>query len=1114
MKKATLSLRASVLWLLLVGTAYAQGVGSSGDLRGIVQDSTGAVLPNVTVTVADTQTGLRRTVVTDATGQYRVTGLPPATYDVSAGLSGFSTDIRKGVTVLIGQTVASDFQLKVSSLAVQIEVTDQPPVVETERGGQANTVTQRYVTDLPIDRRDYLSFTLLMPGVSNSNVIADNADFRVKQTPQSGLSFYGSNGRGNTVTVDGGEANDDAGGVRLNVSQDAVKEFQINRSNYEAELGGASGAAVNIVSKSGTNSVHGGVYGFFRNSAMDARNPFAFTSALVPGQPFSLTAEGQPIKNSLSRQQFGGTIGFPIKKDKTFLFVAFEGLRSNAQDSVPLLTTSSIFAPTAAQTPILAGLAAKGATPVPCLGTAPSIMILPAAVCAFGLQSILTVDPTAVGNPFVSPAQLASRAFVVNQFETNGGLFPFPIQQYEGSARLDHRFSQNDSAFLRYSFAHLQESDPDLQALIGYSRGNSVLDWDSTLQGSWFHQFSANAINEARVQWNWYQFNVTTNDPGGPGLDVEGYGFFGRGIFLPNFSTVRRYEFADNFTLVRGHHNMRMGFYELIRGNNSNSATFFAGRFEFLQLPGGLISPCLEVPVACGLSSSTASAPISTLQSWSLGLPSFYEQGFGNPSYIETRPFTAGYWQDSWRIRPNLTLNYGLRYELDSQYGPLNTYKKDFAPRLSFAWSPGSDQKTVIRGGYGIFYSPIYAQIPNVVKTLGNVNGTRQIANTLVTILGVPGSTNPFQNSAAIYQILLGEGKILCGTPPAGQNACISAADIAAPPINLQVSNTGPLPPGTVLFSGQPNYRPPQAQQTSFEVERQIGNSWSISASYIYVHTTHLPWAVDTNLLPGAPIVTGTGANGLPTNGLPFQDWGAPQCVANPGLCFADPTHNILQNNQYSSVANAVYNGGILEVKKRLSNHFSLFANYTYSKAIDDSTDFNSDYAAFNEVNLAAERSVSDFDQRNKVVFAAVLDSPWEHSRILSGFELAPVVSYNSGHPFNLLAGADINGDNHFTNDRPPGAPRNSGLGPDYVDFDMRLSWSYKFGEKYDLLFTAEGFNIANHTNYASVNNIVGADFAPPFNVHGTASLSPSQPLGFTAAFPNREIQLGVRLAF
>ena len=797
------SLASVVVCLVLASSlAYSQGIGSSGDIQGTVIDPSGALLPKATITVLNTETGLRRTAMTDSSGQFRVPNLAPATYDVAVQASGFAEAVRKGVVVSIGQTVVSDFQLKVSKVATEIEVASEAAVVETERSSQANNVTERFIADLPIDRRDYLTFTLLMPGVSNSNVIADNADFRVKQTPESGLSFYGSNGRGNTVTVDGGEANDDAGGVRLNVSQDAVREFQINRSNYQAELGGASGAAVNIVTKNGTNSLHGGVYGFFRDGAMDARSPFAFSPALQPGQPFSLAAQGQPIKNSLSRQQFGGTIGFPIKKDRTFLFLAFEGLRSDAQDSVPLLTKSSIFAPTAVQAPILAGLAAEGAAPVPCLGMPPTIMILPAAVCAFGLQSILTVDPTAAGNPFVTPAQLASRAFIVNQFEKDGGLFPFPTRQYEGSARLDHRFSDHDSAFLRYSFAHLDESDPDLQALIGFSRGTSVLDWDSTLQGSWFHQFSAQAINEARAQWNWYQFNVTTNDLGGPGLDVEGYGFFGRGIFLPNFSTVRRYEFADNFTLIRGHHTMRMGFYELIRGNNTTSYTFFPGRFEFLELPGGLVSPCLEIPAACGLSTSVASAPLSTLQSWSLGLPAFYEQGFGNPSYIETRPFTAGYWQDSWQVRPNLTLNYGLRYEVDSQYGPLNTYKKDLAPRISFAWDPGNDQKTVIRGGYGIFYSPIYAQIPNVVKTLGNVNGTRQIANTLVSILGVPGSPNPFQNSAAIYQILFAQGKILCGTPPAGQNACISAADIAAPPINLQINNTGPLPPGTVLFWG------------------------------------------------------------------------------------------------------------------------------------------------------------------------------------------------------------------------------------------------------------------------------------------------------------------------
>jgi hypothetical protein len=1002
--------------------------------------------------------------------------------------------------------------MTISAEAVQVEVTGEPPVVETERGSQANNISQRYITDLPIDRRDYLTFTLLTPGVSNSNTIADNADFRVKQTPQSGLSFYGSNGRGNSVTVDGGEANDDAGGVRLTLSQDAVQEFQINRSNYSTDLGGASGASINIVAKSGNNNLHGGLYGFFRNDAMDARDPFAFSPALTPGEAFSLTAKGAPIKNSLSRQQFGGTLGFPISKNKTFVFVAYEGLRSDAQDSVPLLTSSSIFAPTASQLPILGALATETGPPlVPCINPPGQPTVnLPPNICAFALQGLLTIDPTTT-NPFVAltPGQLPRYQSIVKAFETNGGLFPFPIRQHQGSGRLDHRFNDANQASLRYSFAHLMETSPDVQALIGFSRGNSILSWDSTLQGAWFHQFSPTAQNEARLQWNWYQFNVDTNDRGGPGLDVEGFGFFGRGIFLPSHTTARRYEFADNLTLIRGHHTMKMGFYELIRGNNTNSQTFFPGRFEFLDLPGFVLSDCLQIPAACGLPSSVAPAPLSTLQSWGLGAPAFYEQGFGNPVYVQIRPFTAGYWQDAWQARPGLTLNYGLRYEVDSQYGPLNTYKKDFAPRVSFAWDPFNNHKTVVRGGYGIFYSPIYAQIPGVVKTLGNVNGTRLIANTLTTILS-PGAIS----SAVIFQTLFAEGKIGCGTPPPGQFACITPADLTQ--FGLVVSNTGPLPPNTVLFSGQPNYRPPQSQQASFGIERQIGNGFSISANYIYVHTTHLPWAVDKNLLPAAPIVSGVpGANGLPTNGLPFQDWGAPPCVDASGkrttVCFANPL--LLQDNQYSSVANAIYHGGILEVKKRFSDHFTLIGNYTYSKAIDDSTDFNSDYSAFNEVNLAAERSLSDFDQRHKVVLAAILDSPWQ-SRALSGFQLSPIVSYNSGHPFNLLAGADINGDGHFTNDRPPGSARNTGLGPNYVDFDMRLSRAFKFGEKASLQFVAEGFNLANHTNYASVNNIVGSAFAPPFNVHGTAHLSPSQPLGFTAAFPKREIQLGARFSF
>src|SRR6202166_378569 len=1101
--------------------AYGQGTGTSGEIRGTVTDPTGATVPKATVEVEDAEKGIRRTAVTGSDGEYQVTGLQPSGYSVTVEVSGFQTETHRNVVVNVGQTLILDFHLRVATGTAQIEVTGELPVVETARGSQSDTLVQQYIADLPISRRDYLTFTLLVPGVSNSNTIADNADFRVKQTPQSGLSFYGSNGRGNSVTVDGGEANDDAGGVRLNLSQDAVQEFQINRSNSGAELGGASGATINIVSKSGTNDLHGSLFGFFRNDAMDARDPFAFTQALAPGQAFSLTAHGTPVKDSLNRQQFGGNVGFPIRKDKTFLYLAYEGLRSDAQDSVPLLTNSNIFAPTLTQQNIIGNLAAQPATNlVPCLTTNPSNplsnpLILPAPTCAFALNSLLTVNPAAGPNPFIPPIKSILDPYVVNQFETNGGLFPFPIRSNDFSARLDHRFSDRDQGFLRYSFDHLTEKDPDVQALTAFSRGTSELAWDSTLQGSWFHTFNPTAQNEALLQWNMYQFNVDSNDPGGPGLDVQGFGFFGRNIFLPSHTRAGRYEAADHFSLVRGHHTLKFGGGVVVRGNDTTSQTFFAGRFEFLELPGILLSPCLQVPIACGLSGNTAAGPvpstvaISPLQSFSLGAPGFYEQGFGNPKYVQVRPFTAFFAQDSWQVRPGLTLNYGLRYELDSQYGPLHTPKKNFGPRVSLAWDPFDDHKTVVRAGYGIFYSQIYAQIPGVVSVLGNINNTRTIANTLVKLTGVPGEPT-IANSAAIFQTLFGEGKINCGTPPPGQFACISQADLAQ--FGLSVPNSAPLPPGTVLFAGQTGYESPTSQQASLGIEREIGGGVTVSVNYIWVHTTHLTAAIDTNLLSGAPV--DTGSTGLPSNGLSVQDWGAPACVANPALCFADATETILQNNVYSSAGSAIYNGGIVEVKKRFANHFTILANYTLSKAIDNVTDFNSDYSPFNATCLKCDRSLSDFDQRHKVVIAAVLASPFDKSRIFGGFELAPIFTYNSGHPFNLLAAADINSDGHFTNDRPPGAGRNTGIGPDFTDFDLRLSRAFKLGEKTALNFTAEAFNLANHTNYSSVNNVVGADFGPPFNAHGSANLYPNQPLAFTAAFPARQIQLGVRLSF
>jgi hypothetical protein len=1144
--------------------AHAQGVGSSGEITGAVTDSSGAALPRVTVNVIDTQTGLKRTVVADGSGQYRVAGLSPATYDVSAELSGFATEIRRSVTVAIGQTVISDFRLKPSKVATVVEVTDQPPVVETERGSQADRISQQYITDLPIDRRDYLTFTLLMPGVSDSTRLAGDQDFRVKQTPQSGLSFYGSNGRGNSITVDGGETSGDSGGQRLTVSQDAVQEFQINRSNYAAELGSATGASINIVTKSGTNKAHGTLYGFFRNDAMDAQNPFSFSQALQAGQTFNPAnpdSLGSPIKDTLSRQQFGGTLGLPIKKDKTFLFVAFEGLRQNAQTAVPLLTNTNIFRPTSAQDAIIAQLETNPSTTSgPCL---PGFSA-PPAECGLALQSILTLNPNPGGvNPFVSPGQSALNSFLLNQFETQGGVFPYNTREYLGSARVDHRFNANNELSVTYRYGHDSEQSADVQSLTAFSAGSSIHTYDNNLQGAWYRQFSPTIQNEARVQWDYDSFRVIPNEPGQVGLQIPSFiNNLGTNIFIPNLTILRRYEFADNFTVIRGHHTLKFGGYELLRGNHTESHTFFPGRFVFGSLPGFLISPQL------------ATTTINPLQSASFGLPQVYQQGFGNPVYpYYTRPLTAFYGQDSWKVTPEFTLNYGLRYDLDSQFAPLTTYKKDFAPRVSFAWDPFKNHKTVIRGGYGIFYGPVDAQIPEVDLSLGVVNGNKsavenrsgagQVAN-LTGICGfsqfgvpiIPGSgSSPCNREISIYvdplggvpalglagantvfTTLFGQGLIQCTTPAPGNAACITPAAVA--PLGINVTNSGPVGPLQVVFVNQPGYRPPIAQQASFAIEREIAPGFSIALSGIYSHTQRLPVAIDTNLLP-APFTTLTLANG---HTVSYRNWNTTGAGADPlggtepgGLpcdnpvisatqCFVNPL--VVQNNQYSSEAYAVYEGGIVEVKKRFSDHFTLFGNYTFSKAFDTSTDFNSDYGPQDPTNLNLERALSEFDERHKVVIAGVFDSPWKQS-ILSGFQLAPIFSYHSGHPFNLLAGGEVNGNNHTTNERPIGASRDTGLGPNYVNFDMRLSWRHKLGERADLQFTAEGFNIANRTNFASVNNEVSPLFGltpgfTTFNVSGVRpgtivngqAATPSTPLTFTSALPKRQIQLGVRLSF
>ncbi len=1114
--------------LILVGRAYGQGAGASGDIKGTVTDPNHAAVPNARIVVVATQTGLQRIVFTDSSGEYRVPGLTPTTYDLTAEFQGFETASKKSVTVTVGETVLVDFQLSVSTVTAQLQVPWEAPLVDTERASQANTVEEKYIRNLPIDRRDYLTYALLAPGISDSRRLTDNTDFRVKQTPQSGLSVYGSNGRGNSVTVDGGEANDNTGGVLLTLGQDAVQEFQINRSNYSAELGGASGASINIVSKSGTNEPHGSAFLFFRHDALDARDPFAFTSALdlaalTDTTKFSLSAKGAPVKPRLRREQFGGSFGFPIRKDRTFLFVSYEGLRRNEQNTVPLLTDSSIFAPTSGltgqssnQLAILNALEAQGSNLVPCSSGQPAIT---ASACAARLANILTINPTGS----------ALKAFWVKQLITNTGVFPFKATADLASARLSHQFNPHNQFFVRYNFGRDLERNPNLQALVGASQGTEVdFPRSHTLMGAWFHEFSARTLNEVRAQYIDYKFNVIPTDPGGPQLEINGFGSFGRNVLLPSLAHGTHYEFADNFTFFRGRHKTKAGAYLLFRGTDSDSHVFFPGRFFFGDLPGALVSPCLASPSSCGLPTGVAPASINALQAAALGLPSFYQQGFGSGRIKSTNPLIAGFGEDSWSVRSNLTLNYGLRYELDKRYAPLHTDTNNFAPRLSLSWDPFSNHKTVVRAGYGIFYAPIYFQIDAALHYLGvidRVNGNRQvddlstcasgtdcfrqIAQVFVQLNGVPGSP-PSLTSALIFQTLFAQGKINCGIPAAGTEACITEADLAQ--FGINVTHNGSIPPLTVLFSGAPNYQNTYSQQAEIGVERDLGHKLSISLSYIHARTLHIPRARDKNLKPAPFQATG------PAN-IPIRRWNGPGCAgALIFNCFVNPL--LLQDNIYESAGAAVYDGGIIEVNKRFGQHSSLLVNYTFSKAIDNVTDFNSDFQANDQTDFAGERGLSPFDQRHKLVVAGVF-TPFNRTnartfaaRLFSDFTFSPIVRGNSGRPFNLLTGTDLNGDRHSTSDRPPGAGRDTGLGPGFWTFDMRLMQRFRLSEKVGLHVTAEGFNLFNHKNFAAVNNVVGPNFAPPFDVRGDKERAPNQPLGFTAAQPMRQIQLGVRLVF
>ena len=1025
--------------------ALAQVIGS-GEFTGSISDPSGGRIVNARITATESSQGITRTVQSDESGEFRFSLLPPGDYRVRVESAGFATQTLEGIRIRVGGIVTLPIDMSVGQTVTEVSVLASTPVVDVQRTQQADTITSREIRDLPINRRNYLDLALLTPGVVETTTLVDATDYRVVQAPQSGLSFGGSNGRGSAYAIDGVEQYVNSGGVRPSVSQEAVAEFQVNRNSFSAEFGGAFAGAVNIITRSGGNDWHGNIFGFLRHRDIQARNYFDPT----------------PDGAAYTRTQTGATLGGPIKRDRTFIFGSFERLDRQETSFVPILSDTGVFSRlTTSQQQLVDFFNASGV---------PQLRGL-----AQQAQAALTTS---------------NYPRTVALFEQNSGNFPFAEDNTQLLGRIDHKINDNHQLRLRVNYANDYAANTLSGALLAYNRGRNVRQKDHTAVLSHTGVLSSQWLTETRLMFAHYTIDAQTIDPFGPSIDITGYGFFGRDIFLPSKVIERHYQIIQNFSWMQGRHNLRFGADINPVRDNVMSATFFSGRFSFGEVVplGQLLNTVAGDPNFATQLAGTLTQlgqarlvpnlqqPITSLQAYNLGLPTYYQQGFGDPNWLGWSKRYSFYLQDGWRPNPRLTVNLGLRYELEVNEPIVGTDPNNIAPRVGIAWNVTSDNKTVVRAGYGLFYSQTNLQIPNVADTLSG----DQIQQVFVPLSGVPGLNNALTGrpltSADIYQRLAGRGVI--------GSRSITKEDLA--PLGLVPNASLPF---AVLFGIVDDWKNPYSQQASFEIERGLG-SLSISAGFNWNRALHLPRILDRNL-----------------------QYGPRRPDGQPTFTFVNPL--IFQRNIYEPTANSFYTAGILQVTKRFSDHWSLNAHYTLSRSIDEVTDFNTDFQPHDQLNARAERALSPFHQKHRFVLSAVYESPLENA-ILRDWVASPIFVANSGRPFNLLTGVDNLGDRRVNTHRPLGAGRDIGVGPAYQSVDLRLSRRFPLaGERVNLEVLAEGFNLLNRTNFRSINNVVGNVTVDqlPKKLEGIRGV-PTQPFAFTSAFDPRQFQFGLKVNF
>jgi outer membrane receptor protein involved in Fe transport len=1073
-----------VLGLSAIATAQSTTTGAIG---GVVSNPNKEVVPGAAVTVVNTETNKEDSATSDDQGRFKVVNLQPGIYKVTINGSGFSPYTQERVTVEVGRETSLEAALTIGAVTGTVEVTSEAPVINTTQQDFSTNINQTSINELPINGRRWSNFALLTPGA------ALDGTFGL-------ISFRGISGLLNNSTIDGGDNNqaffsEERGRTRISyvISQAAVREFQVNTSNYSAEYGRAAGGVVNAITKSGTNQFHGSGFYYQRNNRWGARNPLATKTVQTSPGVFDVVG----IKPVDVRHQFGGTVGGPIKKDKLFFFFSYDEQRRN----FPGL---SIFS----QTDFLN----RADT---CLLTSANNAVVSQATCALFPG---TANPSGVPDVRLAAANastlgrgkgltLAQVNDALNFLNTISGEVPRRGDQRLILPKIDWVINDKNTASFSYnrlrwaSPAGIQTQATNTRAKDNF--GDDFVNVDS-FNGRLQSTITPTLVNEFRFQYgrdNEFEFSQPPL-PGEPTTSVGGRspqtfltnGFsFGIPEFLERvaFPNEIRFQFADTMTRSMGNHTVRFGGDINRVKEEINNLRFSGGEFNYnggsnaAGYYGGLNDFIVDYENFRNGGSTTGLCYSSTRNRGRCYSGNF-NQGFGVLGLTFHTTDLNYFVQDDVRLSPRLTVNLGLRYEYQRnpkarnvnpvlpQTANIPSDKNNFGPRIGFAYDLRGDGKTSIRGGYGIYYGRII--------------------------------------NSAIYNALINTG---VGITQAQRQVTVTATNAIAP-VYPNLIGAGALTIPAVQYFAK-NFANPQIHQYDFIVEREIAHNTVASVSYVGSLGRRLPTFVDTNLNP--PDTTRT----FTVSGGPF----AGQSVVIPIFPTVRPNTSFTQITEIRSSINSEYNAFILQVNRRFTRGLQFQGSYTRSRSTDTgqvSQTFTANNIPFNVFDLSSESGRSNFDSPHKISISGVwMPKPFGDDNktgrmLFNGWTLAPVFYAFSGSPYSgglSVSGAGGAGGVNQSGgtSRFPLLQRNSFRRPRIVNFDMRLSRRLKFSESTNLEFLVEGFNVFNRTQVTNVNSTL---YSQSFTTNTFTFNTPFQSITETGAtlFRERQVQLAVRFEF